>query len=425
MAKVTKKNSYESIVKGLRKELISQQETDDVSCLTQDDVFEYLDKKKMLLTEEAIDELLQILVEEKIVDNDEDLNGGDAEAVLHEELPEFDPEEIESTQEMSLGGFDDTQEVDLSSVSSKKEVTDSDIENKLTETDDIVKWYMRWIGKYGKLLSHEEEIELAKKIEKGGRPGKRAREILVRRNLRLVVNNAKKYKNRGLSFIDLISEGNAGLIKAVEKYEWQKGFKFSTYATWWVRQAITRAVADQARTIRVPVHMVETINKIIKIERELQQELGRAPSDEEIAKEAGEDFDAEKVRYIRKINIDPISLDKPIGKEEDSSFSDFVQDENSISPVEFASQEELSKVLIEIIDRAITDERDREIIKMRFGIGFDEKGERLKSFSLEELGDMFDVSKERIRQIEAKAIRTLRKPQNQKMLQEFLGDDVK
>lgn len=425
MAKVTKKNSYESIVKGLRKELISQQETDDVSCLTQDDVFEYLDKKKMLLTEEAIDELLQILVEEKIVDNDEDLTGGDAEAVLHEELPEFDPEEIESTQEMSLGGFDDTQEVDLSSVSSKKEVTDSDIENKLTETDDIVKWYMRWIGKYGKLLSHEEEIELAKKIEKGGRPGKRAREILVRRNLRLVVNNAKKYKNRGLSFIDLISEGNAGLIKAVEKYEWQKGFKFSTYATWWVRQAITRAVADQARTIRVPVHMVETINKIIKIERELQQELGRAPSDEEIAKEAGEDFDAEKVRYIRKINIDPISLDKPIGKEEDSSFSDFVQDENSISPVEFASQEELSKVLIEIIDRAITDERDREIIKMRFGIGFDEKGERLKSFSLEELGDMFDVSKERIRQIEAKAIRTLRKPQNQKMLQEFLGDDVK
>lgn len=423
MAKVTNKNPYASIIRALKRELKKQ----DKAFFSQEDVFEFIDKKKMLVSDEGADELLTELMEEGILidsaDKD-DLKSSD-ESDLLDEIPNFNVGDNSVTQEISLKNFDDTQEIDLSSVSEKKQVSDSDIQNKLTETDDIVKWYMRWIGKYGKLLNHEEEVALAKKIEKGGRPGKRAREILVRRNLRLVVNNAKKYKNRGLSFIDLISEGNAGLIKAVEKYEWQKGFKFSTYATWWVRQAITRAVADQARTIRVPVHMVETINKIIKIERELHQELGRGPSDEEIAKVAGEEFDADKVRYIRKINIDPISLDKPIGKEEDSSFSDFVKDEASVNPVDFAAHQEMSKALVHTIDKIITDARDREIIKMRYGIGFDSNGEKMKAYSLEELGEHFDVSKERIRQIEAKAIRTLRKPQNQKLLNEYMAKDGK
>ncbi|MCK5867303.1 MAG: RNA polymerase sigma factor, partial [Mycoplasmataceae bacterium] len=281
--------------------------------------------------------------------------------------------------------------------------------------------YMRWIGKYGKLLTHDQEIELAKRMKKGGRDGRKAREILIRRNLRLVINNAKKYKNRGLPFIDLISEGNSGLLKAVSKYEYERGFKFSTYATWWVRQAITRAVADQARTIRVPVHMVETINKIIRIQRELGQELGREPTDEEIAKATELDFDAAKVRYIRKINIDPISLDKPIGSEDNSSFSDFIQDENAVNPTDFAAQEELAEMLIKTIDRVIIDERERKIIKMKYGVGHDENGEKYGSFTPVELGKIFDVTKERIRQIEAKVIRTLRKPQNQKELREYYG----
>ena len=423
MAKVVTEKAFGTIIKQLRKEL----ETKGKEVLTQEDVFNFIDKKKMLISEEGAEDLLVELMNEGIINDD--IDSSDKEDVdqsdLLGEFPDFELDgDDEDTSEISLD-FDETQDIDLSDVSEKKKVADSEISNKLTETDDIVKWYMRWIGKYGKLLSHKEEVELAKKIELGGRKGKRAREILIRRNLRLVVNNAKKYKNRGLSFIDLISEGNAGLIKAVEKYEWQKGFKFSTYATWWVRQAITRAVADQARTIRVPVHMVETINKIIKIERELHQELGRNPSDEEIATEAGKEFDAEKVRYIRKINIDPISLDKPIGKEEDSSFSDFVKDDSSISPVDFAAHQELSKALVDTIEKVITDTRDREIVKMRYGIGQDENGERTKSYSLEELGEHFDVSKERIRQIEAKAIRTLRKPQNQKLLKEFMIRDGK
>lgn len=404
MAKVTDKNEYQAVIDLLKK----QQKKLGVVYLSQEDVFKMLDKKKILVSEEGAGELLDILIKEKVIVDSID-EGDDDETGLQEELG----------TELKLMSFDETQEIDLSNVAEVQEVSDSDMSNKLTDTGDIVKWYMRWIGKYGKLLTHQEEIDLAKKIQKGGRPAKKAREILIRRNLRLVVNNAKKYKNRGLSFIDLISEGNAGLIKAVSKYEWEKGYKFSTYATWWVRQAITRAVADQARTIRVPVHMVETINKIIRVQRELHQELGREPSDEEIAKATGPEFDAEKVRYIRKINIDPISLDKPIGKEDDSSFSDFIKDENAVNPTDFAAQEELSGVLIETINKAVQDERERSIIKMKYGIGIDAKGNKIKSHTPEELGEIFDVSKERIRQIEAKVIRILRKPQNQKALKEY------
>lgn len=282
------------------------------------------------------------------------------------------------------------------------------LNNKLTETNDIVKWYMRWIGKYGELLSADEEIELAKTMNLGGFRGKRARDKLIKRNLRLVINNAKKYKNRGLSFIDLISEGNAGILKAAQKYNVDKGFKFSTYATWWIRQAITRAVADQARTIRVPVHMVETINKITKIERELQQELGREPLDEEIAAKFGNAYTAEKVRYIRKINIDPISLDKQIGKENDSSFSDFVKDESIPNPVDYASQEQLSELLLDLIENNL-DKNDKELICKRYGVGYDENGNRYRVHSFEELAkERGGVSKERIRQIENRILRRLK-----------------
>ncbi|ADE19366.1 RNA polymerase sigma factor [Mycoplasma crocodyli] len=293
--------------------------------------------------------------------------------------------------------------------------------NKLTETNDIVKWYMRWIGKYGELLKPDEERRLAKLMEKGGFRGKRARDKLIMRNLRLVINNAKKYKNRGLTFIDLISEGNAGILKAVQKYNVEKGFKFSTYATWWIRQAITRAVADQARTIRVPVHMVETINKITKIERELQQELGHEPTDAQIANRFGNEYTEEKVRYIRKINIDPISLDKQIGKENDSSFSDFVKDDSVMTPVDFASQEQLSELLLELINKSL--ERDeRELICKRFGVGVDSEGNKYRVHSLDELAkERGGVSKERVRQIENKILRKLKNSsKNGRHLRDFI-----
>ena len=275
---------------------------------------------------------------------------------------------------------------------------------------------MQWIGKYGTLLTHSEEIELAKRIQKGD---KRARDILVRRNLRLVVNNAKKYKNRGISFIDLISEGNAGLLKAVDRYEWKRGFKFSTYATWWIRQAISRAVADQARLVRVPVHMVETINKLIKIERELHQEYGRIPTDQEISDKFGEGWDPEKIRYIRKINIDPISLDKRIGKEDDSSFSDFIQDKKNISPIKYSTQKNMESILQEILDNALIG-REKAIIQMRYGLGLDQDGNKMKLYSLDEIAKYFGISRERVRQLETKALRRLRSPQRKQLLSEFI-----
>ena len=301
------------------------------------------------------------------------------------------------------------EEINLSE-NSEDRYKDNELRNKLTETNDIVKWYMRWIGKYGKLLTIDEERKLAEEMEKGGFRGKCARDKLIKRNLRLVINNAKKYKNRGLSFIDLISEGNSGIVKAVQKYNVSKGFKFSTYATWWIRQAITRAVADQARTIRVPVHMVETINKITKIERELQQETGVEPTDEEIAAKYGNGYTAEKVRYIRKINIDPISLDKQIGKENDSSFSDFVKDESVVNPIDFASQQELVEMLNDILNETLKKENfeDYELICKRYGVGTDPNGKRYRVHSLEELAAERGVSKERIRQIENKILRKLK-----------------
>ncbi|WP_051617751.1 RNA polymerase sigma factor [Mycoplasmopsis iners] len=322
-------------------------------------------------------------------------------------------------EEIELENFDDkdiTLDLEEDTKKSAKE-----LRNKLTETNDIVKWYMRWIGKYGKLLTKEEEEKLAKEMGKGGFKGKRARDKLIKRNLRLVINNAKKYKNRGLSFIDLISEGNSGIVKAVKKYNVDTGFKFSTYATWWIRQAITRAVADQARTIRVPVHKVETINKISKIERELQQELGHQPTDEQIAERYGNGYDADKVRYIRKINIDPISLDKQIGKENDSSFSDFVKDENVVNPIDFAANEELIEHLNEILKKVL-DASEYELICKRYGVGENpaDNNRRYEIHSLEDLAEERGVSKERIRQIENKILKKIKNNSNYgKLLKDF------
>lgn len=407
MAQITSKGKYTQIIEKLLK-IKDAKKGQTNPFLTQEDIVKFLEKNNLILSEEGSTELLEQLMQMGIVKDEIDPN----------DFEEFNPEEL--TEEIGLVDFDETQEISLDNINDTQEILDTEISNKLTETDDIVKWYMRWIGKYGKLLTHDEEIELAKKIASDNpRIARRARDKLIKHNLRLVVNIAKRYKNRGLPFIDLISEGNAGLVKATYKYEWKKGYKFSTYTTWWVRQAITRAVADQSRIVRVPVHMVETINKIIKIERELYQELGRVPNDEEIAERAGKEFDAEKVRYIRKINIDPISLDKPIGKEDDSSFSDFVQDENSISPLDFAVREQLQQILYETIEKCIIDERDKKIVMLRYGLGFNDKGEKNKAHSYEELGEMYDLTKERIRQLEQKINRRLKQSPLNKKLKEF------
>ena len=398
--------------------------------ISQEKVFKFLEKKKLEIDDNDLDDLILHLMETKIISQEADMSDmipAHLNDLMDEDVSsDTDDFELKSFDSMDddleLKDYDDTDELDIHDNIKPIRVSDKNMKNKLSETSDIVKWYMRWIGKYGQLLTAEEEIELAKRIEKGGRDGKKAKEILIRRNLRLVINNAKKYKNRGLSFIDLISEGNAGIIKAVSKYDWRKGFKFSTYATWWIRQAITRAVADQARTIRVPVHMVETINKIIKIKRELQQELNETPTDQQIAERYGEDFTAEKVQYIRRINIDPISLDKPIGKEDDSSFSDFIKDNNVISPIDFAAQEELSAILEEMIESHL-DDFEKEIIQKRYGIGVDANGERIKSHTLDEIALELGYTREKVRQIETKVLRKLKHPQRRKKLKDFYQNE--
>ncbi|MGL5643453.1 MAG: RNA polymerase sigma factor [Metamycoplasmataceae bacterium] len=434
-------NKFDYISNILKEEAKKNAKKTNENYLSQDEVFKFLEKKKLEIKDDDLDDLILYLMEKNVispeidlVDNTEaslsdliDEVDGDLESTDELELDElalnnYDEVDLDVTDELELKDFDDTDEFDIDNTIKSVRVSDKNMKNKLSETSDIVKWYMRWIGKYGQLLTAEEEIELAKRIEKGGRDGKKAKEILIRRNLRLVINNAKKYKNRGLSFIDLISEGNAGIIKAVSKYDWRKGFKFSTYATWWIRQAITRAVADQARTIRVPVHMVETINKIIKIKRELQQELNETPTDQQIAERYGEDFTAEKVQYIRRINIDPISLDKPIGKEDDSSFSDFIKDNNIISPVDYAAQEELSSILTEMIESHL-DDFEKEIIQKRYGIGVDENGEKIKAHTLDEIASELGYTREKIRQIETKVLRKLKHPQRRKKLKDFYQNE--
>lgn len=272
--------------------------------------------------------------------------------------------------------------------------------------EDPVRMYLKEIGKVP-LLSAEREIELAKRMEEGDEDAKKD---LAEANLRLVVSIAKRYVGRGMLFLDLIQEGNLGLIKAVEKFDYHKGYKFSTYATWWIRQAITRAIADQARTIRIPVHMVETINKLIRVSRQLLQELGREPLPEEIAKEL--DMPVERVREILKISQEPVSLETPIGEEEDSHLGDFIQDDNVPVPAEAAAQTLLKEQLDEVLDTLT--EREQKVLRLRFGMNDG------RARTLEEVGKEFDVTRERIRQIEAKALRKLRHPSRSRKLRDYL-----
>ena len=274
-------------------------------------------------------------------------------------------------------------------------------------TDDPVRMYLKEIGKVP-LLTAEEELEIAQRMAAGD---EEARKKLSESNLRLVVSIAKRYVGRGMQFLDLIQEGNLGLIKAVEKFDYSKGYKFSTYATWWIRQAITRAIADQARTIRIPVHMVETINKLIRVSRQLLQEYGREPTPEEIAKEMG--VSEEKVREITKIAQEPVSLETPIGEEEDSHLGDFIPDEGVSEPSEAASFTLLKEQLVDVLSTLTP--REEKVLKLRFGI---EDG---RTRTLEEVGKEFNVTRERIRQIEAKALRKLRHPSRSKKLKDFLN----
>ena len=272
--------------------------------------------------------------------------------------------------------------------------------------DDPVRMYLKEIGKVS-LLTAEEEIDLAQRMEAGDEMAKRQ---LAEANLRLVVSIAKRYVGRGMLFLDLIQEGNLGLIKAVEKFDYRKGFKFSTYATWWIRQAITRAIADQARTIRIPVHMVETINKLIRVSRQLLQEYGREPLPEEIAEEMG--ITEEKVREILKIAQEPVSLETPIGEEEDSHLGDFIPDDDAPAPAEAAAFTLLKDQLMEVLDTLTP--REEKVLRLRFGL---DDG---RARTLEEVGKEFNVTRERIRQIEAKALRKLRHPSRSKRLKDFL-----
>ena len=272
--------------------------------------------------------------------------------------------------------------------------------------EDPVRMYLKEIGKVP-LLSADEEMELAKRIEEGD---EKAKKRLSEANLRLVVSIAKRYVGRGMQFLDLIQEGNLGLMKAVEKFDFRKGYKFSTYATWWIRQAITRAIADQARTIRIPVHMVETINKLIRVQRQLLQELGREPHPEEIAKEMG--VPVERVREIMKISQEPVSLETPIGEEEDSHLGDFVEDDHIPTPPEAAAYTLLGEQLSEVLDTLT--EREQKVLRLRFGL---DDG---RARTLEEVGKEFKVTRERIRQIEAKALRKLRHPSRSRKLRDYL-----
>ena len=291
---------------------------------------------------------------------------------------------------------------------------DSQDENDISvprgiSVDDPVRMYLREIGRI-KLLTADEEIDLARKIVAGGNSGAVAKRKLVQANLRLVVSIAKKYVGRGMLFLDLIQEGNLGLIRAAEKFDHERGYKFSTYATWWIRQAITRAIADQARTIRIPVHMVETINKLKKVTRKLAQELARKPSEEELSQEMG--ISINKLREIIKVAQEPLSLETPIGKEEDSRLGDFIEDKDADAPVKTVAHELLREDLAEVLGSLSP--RERDVLRLRFGM--DDGRQR----TLEEVGQLFGVTRERIRQIEAKALRKLRHPNRSKRLKEYV-----
>ncbi len=331
---------------------------------------------------------------------------------------------LEEEQMEKIYEYLESQNVDVLRITGDVDDVPDDVEIILSDEDDVdvekidlsvpdgisiedpVRMYLKEIGKVP-LLSADEEVELARRMSEGDEEAKKR---LAEANLRLVVSIAKRYVGRGMLFLDLIQEGNLGLIKAVEKFDYQKGFKFSTYATWWIRQAITRAIADQARTIRIPVHMVETINKLIRVSRQLLQELGREPSPEEIAEEL--DMPVDRVREILKISQEPVSLETPIGEEEDSHLGDFIQDDNVPVPAEAAAQTLLKEQLDEVLSTLT--EREQKVLRLRFGMNDG------RARTLEEVGKEFDVTRERIRQIEAKALRKLRHPSRSRKLRDYL-----
>ena len=351
-----------------------------------DDLYEYGKKKGTLTYKEIMERLMDLYIEpdqlDKVLEN--------LEALGVTVINENDPQPAQSSEDPPI----DT--INLS-------VPDG------VSSDDPVRLYLKEIGKYP-LLTTEEEIALAKQIAEGTPEEQAAaKKKLSEANLRLVVSIAKRYVGRGMQFLDLIQEGNLGLIKAAEKFDYTKGYKFSTYATWWVRQAITRAIADQARTIRIPVHMVETINKLIRVNRQLAQELGRDPTPAEIAKEMG--ISESKVREIIKIAQEPVSLETPIGEEEDSHLGDFIEDENAPAPAEVASNAMMREQLQEVLHTLTP--REEKVIRLRFGL---EDGQ---AHTLEEVGKEFNVTRERIRQIEAKALRKIRHPGRSKKLRDY------
>ena len=329
------------------------------------------------------------------------LIGKGIEIVMENEPDDLDLMEIDDEDV-------DDPEVDAV-IAENPEAKETDLEATISKNiavDDPVRMYLKEIGKVP-LLTAQEEIDLAKRMEAGD---EYAKQKLCEANLRLVVSIAKKYVGRGMLFQDLIQEGNLGLIKAVDKFDWTKGYKFSTYATWWIRQAITRSIADQARTIRIPVHMVETINKLIRVSRQLLQEEGREPTPDEIAEEMG--ISVEKVREILKIAQEPVSLETPIGEEEDSHLGDFIPDDDAPAPAEAAAFSMLKEQLVDVLGTLT--EREQKVLKLRFGL---EDG---RARTLEEVGKKFDVTRERIRQIEAKALRKLRHPTRSKKLKDYL-----
>lgn len=345
-------------------------------------------KKRGILTYDEISERLSTFeLDSDAIDEYFEYLGEQGVEVLADEDGESDP---------NIKQLEKEEEFDLNDLSVPPGV----------KINDPVRMYLKEIGRVD-LLSGEEEIALAERIEQGDEEAKRR---LAEANLRLVVSIAKRYVGRGMLFLDLIQEGNMGLIKAVEKFDYRKGFKFSTYATWWIRQAITRAIADQARTIRIPVHMVETINKLIRVQRQLLQDLGREPTPEEIAEDM--DLTPEKVREILKIAQEPVSLETPIGEEDDSHLGDFIEDQDATSPSEHAAYELLKEQLEDVLD-TLTD-REENVLRLRFGL---DDG---RTRTLEEVGKVFGVTRERIRQIEAKALRKLRHPSRSKRLKDFL-----
>lgn len=379
----------------IKEDFLNQYQTNHV--LTQKDVSKAIEHLE--LNDDESEDLFEWFNKNdiEIMENEDDINLNDPSIVLDEadDLSDFD---IDLEDEFS----DDTLASDIESLEQ------SFANSSSAKINDPVKMYLKEIGRVD-LLNPEDEPEIARRIQEGD---EEAKKILIAANLRLVVSIAKKYVGRGMLFLDLIQEGNMGLVKAVEKFDYTKGFKFSTYATWWIRQAITRAIADQARTIRIPVHMVETINKLTRIQRQLVQDLGRDPTAEEIA-EKMEGISPEKVREIQKIALEPVSLETPIGEEDDSHLGDFIEDKDALSPDEYANNQ-LLKDEINLVLQGLTD-REEKVLRLRFGL-YDGR-----TRTLEEVGREFNVTRERIRQIEAKALRKLKHPTRSKRLKDFVN----